>query len=48
MWSSITLVIETIFDWCAQVFSLYTRYDIFAYVFILWVVRRVLKMFNLI
>lgn len=48
MWSTITLVMATIFDWCGQVFSLYTQYDVFAYVLILWIVRRVLKTFNLI
>lgn len=48
MWSSITLVIETIFSWCGQVFSLYTSYGMFSFVLVLWIVRRILKTFNLI
>lgn len=48
MWSAIALVTETVFIWCSQVFSLYTTYGVLSIALVLYLIKRVLKSFNLI
>lgn len=48
MWSDITLVTRTILNMLGSVFSFYTTYSFLSALLIIWIVRRILKTFNII
>lgn len=47
-WNGLTEIGNFLFDVLANLFNIYTTIDIFIAVFIIWLVRRILKAFNII
>lgn len=48
MWNDLTLVLNFLLSTLQGIFALYTTIGILAAVFVIWLVRRILKTFNLI
>lgn len=47
-WNGLTSIGDFLFNVLSNLFNIYTTIDIFIAVFIIWLVRRILKAFNII